>query len=89
MKIREGYILRQLAEEYMVVAVGKAAKDFNGMIRLNETGAFIWKKLETGCTEEELVRNILERYDGIDVKSAQKDLRNFLDLVGFAIDKLE
>lgn len=86
MKIREGFILRQLAEEYMVIAVGDAANDFNGMIRLNETGAFIWKELETENTKESLIQKILERYEGVDEKSARKDLNSFLDLVDFAID---
>ena len=40
--------MRQLGNEYMVVAVGEASKAFNGMIRLNETGAFFWKKAGEG-----------------------------------------
>ena len=45
MKIKNGFILRNVSDAYVVVAVGEAAKDFNGMITLNETGAFLWKTL--------------------------------------------
>ena len=45
MKIKNGFILRNFSDAYVVVAVGEAAKDFNGMITLNETGAFLWKTL--------------------------------------------
>ena len=42
MKIKEGFILREVAGNYIVVAVGSAVKQFNGVITLNETGAFLW-----------------------------------------------
>lgn len=47
MKIKNGFILRNVSDAYVVVAVGEAAKDFNGMITLNETGAFYGKRWQT------------------------------------------
>ena len=46
MKIKQGFILREVAGSYLVVAVGEAVKRFNGVINLNETGAFLWRLLE-------------------------------------------
>lgn len=63
MKIKEGFMLRNVADNYVVVPMGKEAADFNGMITLNETGAFMWKCLEKGCTKEELVAKVLEEYE--------------------------
>ncbi len=63
MKIKEGFMLRNVADNYVVVPMGKEAADFNGMITLNETGAFMWKCLEKGCTKEELVTKVLEEYE--------------------------
>ena len=63
MKIKEGFMLRNVADNYVVVPMGKEAADFNGMITLNETGAFMWKCLEKGCTKEELVEKVLEEYE--------------------------
>ena len=45
-KAKKGFLLRRLGDEYMVVAIGEASRNFNGMIRMNETGAFYWKELE-------------------------------------------
>lgn len=49
MKIKPDFLLRKVAENYVVVPVGTAMVDFNGMINLNETGAFLWEKLEHGA----------------------------------------
>ena len=40
LKAKKGFLLRKLGPEYMVVAIGEASKNLNGMIRMNETGAF-------------------------------------------------
>ena len=42
MKLKEGFVLRKVADTYVVVAVGAEAKKHNVMITLNETGEFIW-----------------------------------------------
>ena len=77
MKIKDGFILRQVADNYLVVAVGDAVKDFNGIINLNETGAFLWKILESGATEEELVKKLTEEYD-VTEETAKKDVGKFV-----------
>lgn len=61
MQTREGYLLRDVAGAPVVVATGKAAEQFLGMMNLNKTGAFFWKLLEKGATEEELVEKALEQ----------------------------
>lgn len=63
MKIKAGFMLRSVAGQNVVVPVGSAAIDFNGMINLNESGAFLWKTLEGGATEAELVSALLAQYD--------------------------
>ena len=63
MKIKDGYVLRQVVDNYVVVAIGDAILDFSGMTTLNETGAFFWHELEKGATEEELVQALLKEYD--------------------------
>ena len=78
MKIKEGLIIREVAGSYIVVAVGNAVKDFNGIINLNETGAFLWKTLEKGATEEEMLQAMLSEYD-VDEETARKDLKSFIN----------
>lgn len=78
MKIKKGFILREVAGSYLVVAVGAAVKDFGGMVNLNETGAFLWKKLEGGCSESELIDALLSEYE-VDRETAENDVKAFTD----------
>ncbi len=80
MKIKEGFILRQVADNYLVVAVGDAVKKFKGMITLNETGAFIWKALEKGATEDELVEKLTAEYK-VDEPMARADVDKFVNKI--------
>lgn len=77
MKIKEGYLLREVAGSSVVIPLGKSSVDFNGMITLSETGAFLWKKIEQGADEKELVAALLEEYD-IDEETAKTDTKAFL-----------
>ena len=87
LKTKKGFIMRKLATEYMVVAVGDAADGFNGMIQLNETGAFLWERLEKGTDVDTLVKAIMDSFESIDEVTARKDIEGFLDEVSVAIEK--
>ena len=50
MKIKEGFVLRQIADQWMVVPIGSMAEKIHGLIALNETAADIWKILEDDHT---------------------------------------
>ena len=63
MKIKEGFILREIAGSWIVVPVGSCSADFNGMITLNETGAFLWKVFQEETTEEQAVQQLLKEYN--------------------------
>ena len=78
MKIKEGFILREVAGRYIVVAVGDRVKHFNGIINLNETGALLWKTAENGATEEQLVQALLTEYD-VDEATARADVNKFVE----------
>ena len=77
MKIKEGFILRKVGIQYVVAATGKASESFNGMMRLNESGAFAFRLLQEGITEEELVGRIVAEYD-VGEEAARRDVENFL-----------
>lgn len=77
MKIKDGFILREVAGSFIVVAVGDAVKEFNGVINLNETGALLWKELQKGATEEELKKALLNEYD-VSEELADKDVKAFV-----------
>ena len=75
MKIKEGLVLREAAGSFIVMNT-RGDLSFNGMITLNETGAFIWNCIEEGLTEEEIASKITDIYD-IDRETAVRDLKIF------------
>ncbi len=77
MKIKENFMLRKVADSYVVVPVGSAVASFNGMINLNEAGAFLWQLLENDTTEAEVVKNMLEHYD-VSEELAKTDVEKFI-----------
>ena len=61
MKIKDGFVLEKVGGEYLAVAVGELADSFNGMVRLNETGAFLWNLLtEADYTRDGLAAKLAE-----------------------------
>lgn len=77
MKVKKGFMLREVAKNYVVVPVGKAAVEFNGIINLNETGAFLWGKLVDDTTLDLLISALLDRYN-ISFDIAKKDVLAFV-----------
>ena len=80
MKIREGFLLRNVAGNNVVVPIGQATLDFNGTMSLNETGAFIFSKMLDGTTKEQLIEDLISEYE-VERKIAQKDVDDFIKKV--------
>lgn len=80
MQLKDGFLLRNVAGEYVVVPTGSSMVDFKAMISLNETGAFLWKHLLTDKTEEQLLKELLKEYD-VDEKTATVDIKEFVELL--------
>ena len=80
MKIKEGFMLREMAGSWIVVAVGNMAHEFHGMITLNGVSAFIWKQLASDTTEDKILSAMLEKYD-VTEQQAKSDLSSFIEKV--------
>ena len=80
MKIKDGFMLREVAGSNVVVPVGKRADEFNGMVHLNETGAFFWKIAQKGCTKEELIKESLDVYD-VSLELITEDVDKFINIL--------
>lgn len=88
-KIKDGFVLRKITDQYMAVPVGTRAKELHGMIGLNETGAFIWERLSKHQTPEAIVKDLCEAYE-VDETSAMASLQRFfqkLQAEGVLIDE--
>ena len=62
MKLKEGFVLRTISGQTVVLPTG-GDLDLGMMIKLNDTGRFIWERLEKGVEMEELVEDMLKEYD--------------------------
>ena len=78
MKIKENFVLRQVADTWVVLPLGSATLDFNGMLTLNESGVLLWHLLEQGKTQEELVDMLLTVYE-VSRQEASADVEEFLN----------
>lgn len=80
MKIKEGYVLRQVADNWIVLPVGQASVDFNGMVNLNGSGVLLWRALEKGCDLKALADVLLSEYD-VDSSTALSDAEEFVSVL--------
>ncbi len=77
MKLKSGFVLHSMGQEHVVVAVEERTKEFCGMIRLNGTGAFLWKQLQQECTFADLAAALVQEY-GISQEVAEDAVASFL-----------
>lgn len=77
MKIKDGFILRKVGAQYIVAATGEASKHFNGMIRMNEASAHIFRLLQEETTADALVDAMITDL-GADEATARADIDMFL-----------
>ena len=75
-KINKDFMLRKIADEYIIVPTGKASQIFNGMITVNEVAAFIWENVDECETIENIVSKLLSEFD-IDEDNARQDVEGF------------
>ena len=76
MKLKDGFILREVAGEQVVIPSGDSL-DLNMMITLNDTGKFLWERLESGAEMDELVAGLLAEYD-VDEATARAGVERFV-----------
>lgn len=75
MKTKNGFKLRDICGEKIVIAEGKENIDFSNIISMNESSAFLWEKLcGKEFTEEDMVKLLTEEYD-VDQETAINDCK--------------
>lgn len=78
MKLKKDLVMRQIANTWVVIPVGDTMVDFNGMLSLNETGAFLWERLEKDCDRNQLLDAMTAEYD-VGYEEAASDVDAFLE----------
>lgn len=80
MRIKEGFVMREMAGGFVAVPVEGESREFQGMVQLNETGAFLWKELEQECRMETLVDALMNTYE-VSRKQAEMDARKTVEML--------
>ena len=62
MRLKENYVLRQVADVWVVLPLGEATMNLDGMIKLNETGMMLWRALEKGAGREQMAEALMAEY---------------------------
>lgn len=73
-------MIREVAGSWVVIPLGASVVEFNGILALSESGAFLWKTLEDGAGLEELIQMIKQRYD-VDIQTATTDVNEFMESI--------
>lgn len=80
MKIKNGFVKKEIAGSEIVVPVGVEAQKFNGMITLGGPAGFFWDCFQNDITIDDAVKLVTDEYD-IDADTARKDLEGFVKML--------
>lgn len=83
MKLKKGFVLREVAGQKMVIATGEASKSFKGMIKLNESAATIWQWLIDGADSSEIADKLVETYE-LSKEQAVTEAERFMEKIAEA-----
>ena len=75
---KPGFLLRKIVDELILVPVGTNVSLFKGVVLLNHVSSFLWEKLQSPVSREDLLAMLLEEYD-IDEQTASADLGSILE----------
>lgn len=81
MQIKEGFIVKKIIDDYIVVPTGDNIVDFAVAVSLNESGAFLWEKLQSSTHEQALTEALMQEYEGLDEETAKADVAEFLAML--------
>lgn len=79
MKIRDGFVVREVAGTFLALATGELSKIYNGSITLNSSAKFIFDCFLVETTKEEVVKKMLDKYDGLDEETALGAVEDFVE----------
>lgn len=80
MKLKDGIVTNSIDGESFAIATGKAAKEFNGLVKNNPSAAFIFELLKKEQTEDTIVAAMLDKYD-VDEATVRADVQELLELL--------
>ena len=79
MKLKYQFVVNQVAEQYVAVAVGSGLEEFNGFIKMNDVGAEIFELLKNDITLDEIIAQMLKKYPDATEDEARETITQFTD----------
>ena len=79
MKLKYDFVINQVAGETVAVSVGNNDGQFNGYIKLNETGAVIFEALKKDITREEIINTLLGKYPDANKKDVEESVDELIE----------
>lgn len=78
MTIKKEMILRKIGADVILVPVGNALKDHNGLFMLTESACFLWEQLPCSNSVQELAQKLYDEYD-VTMEQALSDTEEFVN----------
>lgn len=78
MKIKDGFVLRNVVDEYIVMPTGDNIAKFEGAVVLNEVSAFVFEQMKHPVSREDLLEAVLNEFE-VDEATASADLDALLE----------
>lgn len=78
MKLKYNFVTNEVADKIVAVAVGDDLQKFNGFIKMNDTGAYIFNMLKNDVTEEEIVAAMKKDYSDATEEEIKETVSEFV-----------
>ena len=75
MKVKSGFVLEEVGNSYIAVAIGERADSFLGLVKLNSSGAFFFRIMSLrDVSVDELVDEAMKVYEGVSREQIESDV---------------
>lgn len=82
MKLKDDLVLRKVADQYVIVPVGKRVQEVTSIVYISSSAAYLWDFMKDNEFEvDDLVKMIMEHYDGVNEEVARKDVESYIRLL--------
>lgn len=80
MRIKDGFTLRELCGEHVVIGEGLSQVNFNKILSMNDSAGYLWKEVQgKDFTLEDLVKLLTDRYEVSD-EQAMEDVKRMVSV---------
>ena len=79
MKLKYNFVTNEVVGKTVAVAIGDDLEKFNGFIKMNDVGAYIFNMLKNDVTEHDLVEAMKKEYPNETEDEINKTVSKFIE----------